>query len=186
MVSFEKEIGAVAQILTDAFFSENTNFFTYQREKLKTYLSLESSIPKKHEKELYVCLVACRNEDGKVLGFAEIDCRQSKKENLPPRPYMCNLAVDKKWRRQGIASSLVKSCEKIAMKNKHEAIYLKVRSKNKEAVSMYESLGYSVVSCETNQIEGSKICELFLMQKKITKEGEKQQCVSKIDTDHFV
>ena len=163
------EIGQAANIVTDAFFADHTNFFTYQKEKLKTYLSLESSYPKPSEKNTYVYFVACRNTDGKVLGFVEIDCRETRplKEGLPPRPYMCNLAIDKKWRRNGIATALIEACEDVALKNGYENIYLKVRSANDVAVRMYESLGYVEESSVVEMTERLNESLVLLLKKQL-------------------
>ncbi len=175
------EIGQAASIVTDAFFADHTNFFTYQREKLKTYLSLESSYPKPSEKNTYVYFVACRNVDGKVLGFVEIDCRETTrpKEGSPPRPYMCNLAIDKKWRRKGIATALIEACEEIAYNNGYENIYLKVRSANDVAVHMYKRLGYVEESSTIEMTERLNESLVLLLKKQLLSKNNDEEATNK-------
>ncbi|KAL7469566.1 hypothetical protein ACHAXS_009826 [Conticribra weissflogii] len=93
--------------------------------------------------------VACNREDGTVLGFAEVDAYPSKKSNTVDninRPYMYNLAVDKRWKRKGIARALIRECEKF-VRDRHiwrteMILFLKVRKDNIAAISLYESMGY--------------------------------------------
>lgn len=111
--------------------------------------------------------VACHSGNGKVLGFAEVDtcslkneqCNELKECGLDddlstsngalPRPYMYNLAVDKSWKRKGIASSLVDACETFVASIQGEMdprwLYLRVRKSNYEAIALYQSLGYSEI-----------------------------------------
>jgi ribosomal protein S18 acetylase RimI-like enzyme len=148
-----KDLGRVSNILTYGFFSQGTNFFTYQLERLKTYLSIESMFAHqqnlaKRDQQSIIMMVACRTTDGEVIGVCEIDNRlpQEKKQMLEYRPYMCNLAVDKKWRRKGIAKALVETCEEIVMTRwGAQKLYLKVREENNSAQLLYKSLGYSVL-----------------------------------------
>lgn len=63
------------------------------------------------------------------------------------RSYMYNLAVDKKWKRKGIASALVRACEQF-VSEMHDScvekrLYLRVRRCNAAAVALYTSLGYN-------------------------------------------
>lgn len=93
------DLGAAARILTDGFFADKTNFITYQFERIKTLLSLESTYPqrninsniinnyynisgdKKDEQILqqHFMLISGLQSNGKVIGFAELDKR-------PPKP----------------------------------------------------------------------------------------------------
>ena len=110
-------------------------------------------------------IVACNAKDGTVVGFAEVDARPlgrgddgctiiSDTDTIPSvvsdkkilRSYMYNLAVDKKWKRKGIASALVEACEQY-VSDMHETciekrLYLRVRKNNKEAIALYDKLGY--------------------------------------------
>lgn len=119
------DLGPAAHILTEAFYSHRTNFITFQIEKLKTALSLESTF-KQRNNPMGQMFVACSSVTGKVVGFAEVDVCSLKKDcdevrecsiddsgksNDLPRPYMYNLAVDKRWQRKGIATALVTACE---------------------------------------------------------------------------
>lgn len=155
------DLGSVSTILTDGFFSDSTNIFTYQIEKLKTYLSLEACFPR--QPEIHKYLVACskqqqkqrNNKNEKVIGFIEIDCRPTSNPNFR-RPYMCNLCIDPKWQRQGIATALIDSCEKLAFRcDRLEAseLWLKVRKGNSVAIGMYEKLGYDIDSSEVIVLE---------------------------------
>mmetsp|Transcript_20655 Transcript_20655/g.60011 ORF Transcript_20655/g.60011 Transcript_20655/m.60011 type:complete len:282 (+) Transcript_20655:227-1072(+) len=161
------DLGAAAKIITDGFFSDSTNFVTYQVERLKTFLSLESTFPDSKDKGSHEMIVACLKNGAKVVGFVELDCRETDDPKLPPRPYMCNLVVDKKWLRKGIATALVKECESISASNGKERIFLKVRERNAAATSMYEHMGYVVEACS---VENDDV--LLLMKKDLRPEHE--------------
>lgn len=168
------DLGAAARILTDGFYGDS-NFITYNIERLNTFLSLESTFPQPGSAVgvVHSMLVACRQTDGKVLGFAEIDGRPTKKENEAPRPYMCNIAVCPKWRRRGIAKKLVWQCEEKALKWGKTEIYLKVREANDAATNMYRDLGYEVQSINTEEMRGKPILEsIVLMKKELVQKDE--------------
>ena len=150
-------LGTAARILTEEFYSERTNFITFQIEKLKTTLSLESTYPgntanAKTNRRLQQMFVACDSKNGQVVGFAEVDARPlggNSGGNGINRSYMYNLAVDKKWKRKGIATELIRACEEFVI-DMHELcaenrLYLRVRSCNDAALSLYKSLGYDEV-----------------------------------------
>ncbi len=182
------DLGPAARILTEEFYSQKTNFITFQIERLKTVLSLESTYPNKQpaiqtsyskpSKSLQKMTVACDAANGKVVGFVEVDaCSfRGSAENIdvveereaeataaslqylaanneaPSNgkilcSYMYNLAVDKKWKRKGIASCLVRACEQFVMDAHSDScmesrLYLRVRKCNHAAIALYESLGY--------------------------------------------
>lgn len=160
------EVGAAADILTDAFFKDNTNFITYQWERLTTYLSLEGTFPKPGDR--CVIFVACHAIDGRVLGLAEIDDRPSRNSKDTPRPYMFNVAVDSKWRRRGIARALVLACENFARTAwGTPQVYLKVRDTSQAAIAMYESLGYIQKYARVERLN-NKYQNLIVMSKDIT------------------
>jgi ribosomal protein S18 acetylase RimI-like enzyme len=160
------DVGAAADILTDAFFKENTNFITYQWERFTTYLSLEGTYPRLGDRR--AIFVACHAINGRVLGLAEIDDTPSKKNNDTPRPYMFNVAVDPKWRRKGIARALVLACESFARTAwEKPQVYLKVRDTSKEAIAMYESLGYIQKFARVERLN-NKYQNLITMSKDIT------------------
>ena len=158
------DLGSSARILTDGFYGD-TNFITYNIEKLNTFLSLESTFP---QQAVHSMLVACRQTDGKVLGFAEIDGRPTKDENAAPRPYMCNLAICPKWRRKGIAKALVQQSEDNAATQWGKTeMFLKVREANDAAINMYKNLGYDVQSIEIEEMRGKPPQSVLLMKKEL-------------------
>ena len=158
------EIGQASDILTEAFFKENTNFISYQWERLTTYLSLEGTYPKPGER--HALFVACESKTGKVLGVAEIDDMPSRDRNATPRPYMFNVAVKPQCRRKGIASALVLACENIARAWGKTHVYLKVRDNSGTAISMYEKLGYETKSSKVEKLN-NKMQHLIIMSKNI-------------------
>lgn len=185
MNTISTDLGRAARILTEEFYSHKTNFITFQIELLKTSLSLESTFPNQNNsltkeysrRPLQQMIVACNAKDGKVVGFAEVDARplgtskgggattDSASEygisNNILRSYMYNLAVDKKWKRKGIASALVQACEEF-VSDMHDSciekrLYLRVRKSNYAAVALYENLGYNEMDPETIQLSVEEI-----------------------------
>ena len=180
-------MGPAARILTEEFYSYRTNFFTFQIERLKTSLSLESTFPKRQNSNgrffqsqpLRQMFVACHINSGAVLGFAEVDASPLEENrntgnvgkvgaNKINRPYMYNLAVDKRFKRKGIAKALIRECENFVrdmhnwrtekvdvtmLQNEEETntpvsvpqLFLRVRKCNSAAIALYEKLGYKEI-----------------------------------------
>jgi len=170
------DLGFASRLLADGFFS-TSNIFSFQVEKFKTYLSLESSYPKGEENDRHKYFVACQHRTGKVIGFVEIDCRTNKNSKIP-RPYMCNLAVDKTWARNGIGTRLVQECEELAIKCNETIMYLRVRAGNMGAIRMYHALGYVITSSETEGQDGKMV---LLMKKQITSDRKNENTTNIID-----
>ena len=166
------DMGPASKILADGFFKDNTNFITFQFERLETYLSMEVGFPKPNTR--HEVFVACEESTGKVLGVAEVDARPERPPVPEGGPYLCNLAVDLNHLRKGIASALVKQCEsqvqewileqsledeivpepkddKSPPKGLPSSLHLKVRQSNEKAIQMYHKMGYESVLFETDK-----------------------------------
>jgi len=144
------DLSEAARVLADGFYSEQ-NPASKWWEKMQTQLSLESNLPNNFLNAPHEMWVACENESGRVISFCEVDNRLPKRigpNSTEVRPYMCNLAVDTKWRKQGIAKDMIRRCEDSVTKWEEKTLYLKVREKNNAAVALYEKMGYEVVSNE--------------------------------------
>lgn len=126
-------------------------------EKLQTHMSLESNIPNPFLKQPHEMWVACDTTSGnKIVAFCEVDNRPPK-PTMPPgqvRPYMCNLCVDKEWRKKGVALEMIRQCEAsveswLTSSSSSPYMHLKVRERNQPAVNLYSKLGYTVVATQT-------------------------------------
>jgi ribosomal protein S18 acetylase RimI-like enzyme len=115
------DMDRASNILADGFFKgPKTNWLTYQYEKFITYLSLEANFPRtQQQRSRYEIYVASCIKTGEVWGVVEIDARGTTGERTSKvyeksggSPYMCNLAVDERHLRKGIATSLVYECER--------------------------------------------------------------------------
>lgn len=207
-----EDLAPAARILTEEFYAQKTNFITFQVERIKTVLSLESTFPNKPQslrsggersgQKLQHMLVACNAKNGQVIGFAEVDARPlaAKKSGEAAvvaagdgasndaatdilRSYMYNLAVDKRWKRRGIASALVRACEDFVA-GAHETclekrLYLRVRKCNRAAVALYEKLGYAEMQPEVISLNKKDINygsleegELILLAKDLLLDAE--------------
>jgi ribosomal protein S18 acetylase RimI-like enzyme len=158
-------MGRASQILADGFFKNKTNWITYQWERLETYLSLESTFPRPNTP--HVVFVACDSQSGQVLGMVELDARKNGKNKdsknlfnnhngITNAPYMCNVAVDDRHLRKGIATALIRHCESQVRQWHVESsgeipcrVYLKVRSNNQAAIRMYSKLDYYTHTTDT-------------------------------------
>ncbi|KAF9480660.1 acyl-CoA N-acyltransferase, partial [Pholiota conissans] len=71
-----------------------------------------------------------------------IVCKQSLHKDLVNRGYIAMLSVDKKWRKRGIASSLVQKSIQAMKVDGVDEIVLETEYDNFAALSLYESLGF--------------------------------------------
>lgn len=88
-----------------------------------------------------------------IVGFCDIDARP-----LPidckvqlPRPYLSDLCVAINYRRQGLAKALVDQAERFCMETlDSDVLWIRVQEANHAALSMYQQLGYNIVSKEVD------------------------------------
>lgn len=206
------DMGRASQILADGFFKGKVNFLQYQWERLETYLSLEASFPRPNA--LHQLYVACDSRSGRVLGLAEVDVRPSKTTPQDGRavnrdtgkdnqnsiggstgssssidgPYMCNLAVDAQYQRQGIASALIQKCEHqvqdwYAQRGGGSraiscSLYLKVRASNQAAIEMYSKADYMSFRQEKDEKSGDTI---LVMRKELPRTADAADARSRSD-----
>jgi ribosomal protein S18 acetylase RimI-like enzyme len=185
--ALQGDMGRASQILADGFFKGKVNFLLYQWERLETYLSLEANFPRPNA--LHQVFVACDGRSGRVLGLAELDVRPTKtrsnrgakndsavdkKQNsTSDGPYMCNVAVDEQYQRQGIASALIQQCE-LQVQDWYIqtegtiscSLYLKVRASNQAAIQMYSKSDYMSFLQEDEKKTGETI---LVMRKELTR-----------------
>lgn len=186
------DMGRASKILSDGFFKHKTNFITYQFERLQTYLSLESTFSKPNT--YHEIFVACCGQKGTVWGVVEVDARIDGSDRSVTvkgdGPYMCNLAVDDQFQRMGIASALVKECERQVTewhKNDQErrirdgtvddptsicisnSLCLRVRESNTPAVQLYAKMGYHPMWQETEDKTGETV---LFMRKQLSESAQ--------------
>lgn len=169
-----KDLGSISRIMTDGFFAKNTNFITFQLEKLTTYFSVEATFMScDFPNSLQSMIICCKQSTGAIVGYAELDNRNFTKQapSYPNFPYMCNLVVDKKYQGMYIGKALVYYCEDRCLQMWGEnKLYLKVKKSNYVALELYQSLGYEVIS---TIIGDSKVSNnlgdmLFVLRKEFT------------------
>jgi len=77
------------------------------------------------------------NEQGEVVGYSGM-------HTIIDEAYITNVAVDEKYRRQGIASRLIEKIIEISNESKFLRITLEVRRSNTGAIALYERHGFLV------------------------------------------
>jgi ribosomal protein S18 acetylase RimI-like enzyme len=144
----------VAQIIAESFHSQNGVWaWTFPLIRLGIYEDLRHrfALPAPHQ----VCLVAVDTtnpEANSLVGTVELGVRFSDNWTQAGKsfPYLSNLAVHPKYRRQGAASQLLAACEKVALAWGFQDLYLHVLENNNQARELYFKLGYQVHLVESH------------------------------------
>jgi ribosomal protein S18 acetylase RimI-like enzyme len=144
----------VSQVIAESFHSQKGMWgWAFPLLRLGIYEDLRhrmASPPPRH-----VCLVAFETTSGaanNLVGSVEMGVRYSDSWSQTGMgfPYLSNLAVHQKYRRHGIASGLLTSCEKVSQEWGFQDLYLHVLENNHQAKQLYFKLGYRVHKVESN------------------------------------
>ncbi len=82
-------------------------------------------------------------KDGKVIGYVGAN-------NILGEVFITNIAVSSDYRRQGVASLLLKTLIDICLKSGASYLTLEVRKSNISAIGLYEKNGFSLVGERKN------------------------------------
>lgn len=144
----------VAQIIAESFHSQKGIWgWAFPLLRIGIYEDLRhrlaSSAPH------HICLVAVNTTSdtvNKLVATVELGVRFSDTwtEVGKSFPYLSNLAVHPKYRRQGAASRLLEASEKVAREWGFEDLYLHVLENNHQARQLYFKQGYRVHKVESN------------------------------------
>lgn len=107
------------------------------------YLSIQSDLKQRlqRRKSGYDCWIAIA--DGAIAGVIELELKQDWPWQTA-YPYCSNLAVAEAWRRQGLASQLLRQAEQTAQSWGSSQVYLHVLESNYRARSLYTKQSYSL------------------------------------------
>ena len=87
-------------------------------------------------------------QDSRVVATAAVSFDTLSRDSFlslkPPddQAYLCNIAVDPSFRRQGVARRMLAACETLAEERGFERFYLHVRLGDEAARALYDSSGY--------------------------------------------
>lgn len=147
------DLTGVAQIIAESFHSQNGIWgWAFPLLRLGIYEDLRHRLasPAPHQ----VCLVAVDTTAGaanNLVGTVELGMRFSDSCTQVGKsfPYLSNLAIHPKYRRQGAASGLLISCETVVREWGFQDLYLHVLENNDQARQLYFKLGYQVHKVES-------------------------------------
>ena len=130
--------------------------------------SLKNSIKSSNSEFLLI------KHSGKICAYGLLTLRFFKQK---PSGRICKLAVDKGFRKTGLATKLINELEKFAVKNSMTGIFAEVRESNQASLSLFQKLGYkktkilfSYYSCLDDSYElenGIKLYKPILLQNRL-------------------
>ncbi|WP_256871975.1 GNAT family N-acetyltransferase [Nostoc sp. TCL26-01] len=140
------DLSGIAQVIAESFHSQNGFWaWAFPLLRLGIYEDFKHRLlsPAPH----HLCLVAvatASNGIEKLVGTVEIGVRLSDYWTKAGKsfPYLSNLAVHPQYRRHGVASKLLISCEQVSRDWGFEDLYLHVLEHNYQARQLYFKLGY--------------------------------------------
>jgi ribosomal protein S18 acetylase RimI-like enzyme len=156
----EDEIHCVADIITRSFHFDRgwmawfTPLFKLGiaedlRHRLRA--NVPSSNSNKFQQQVCSIAVYTERDATHVIGTIEVGVRTAHNYRQPTPHryvYISNLAVSREFRRRGIAQELLESCEQLTRSWGYSELHLHVMGNNERGRSLYQKLGYELVSSE--------------------------------------
>mmetsp|Transcript_21546 Transcript_21546/g.68561 ORF Transcript_21546/g.68561 Transcript_21546/m.68561 type:complete len:270 (-) Transcript_21546:50-859(-) len=156
---------AIATICTDSFYGEHElkdgpiKFSQRAAVWSKVYLAVSRRIKLEGQRECRL-VVASDARGGPLIGCVDLAVHlfntqerrfELTRDEMPSggrhawRPYVASLAVDRAYRRRGVARCLVGEAERVARSWGHGEVLLEVSAQNEPALAFYRREGYRVV-----------------------------------------
>jgi ribosomal protein S18 acetylase RimI-like enzyme len=190
------DLKAVSDIIVDSFYTDNMKSSPFAAVlKLGELNRLQQNFPY-NDSERHVMLVAITADSsqdnvkpasfsstsGTVVGFVDVDARPATRRIDPPRPYLSDLAVHTDYRRNGIATILIQTCEALVHSGRvrvsaarpvdgngfstitdhptgsqTKEMYIRVERANTAAIQMYEKFDYHAISHSIFGVEDTTV-----------------------------
>lgn len=150
-----RDLDRLADVLTGSFYDrDGWRQWVYPFIRLGIYEDLKQRL--KAQSPRYACLAAIAaptagstaTHGDAIAGTVEASLRQPWPWQGDRHVYISNLAVDQTFRRQGIALTLLRSCEQVAQRWGIRELHLHVMEDNLAARALYRKAGFSVVQTE--------------------------------------
>lgn len=150
-----RDLDRLTDVLTASFYDrDGWRQWVYPFIRLGIYEDLKQRL--KAQSPRYACLTAIAiptagstpTNGEAIAGTVEASLRQPWPWQGDRHVYISNLAVDQTFRRQGIALTLLRSCEQVAQRWSICELHLHVMEDNLAARALYRKAGFSVVQTE--------------------------------------
>lgn len=159
-----QDLGQLADLLTAGFYC-NTGWIRLIYPLLRFGIHEDLKTRLNGYITQYACLAAARSVQtapwtfsqtgskpdlDELVGTVEMSCRPTYVWlfNQPRYLYLSNLAVDPRFRRQGVARQLLQACEQLALEWGFQDLYLHVMENNNQARNLYHKAGFRLQSVE--------------------------------------
>ncbi|MGB3311443.1 MAG: GNAT family N-acetyltransferase [Nodosilinea sp.] len=153
-----QDVERLTEVLTTSFYDcSGWRYWVYPFIRLGIQEDLKQRL--KAQSPRYACFMAMslaeaapgENDsvnDPAIAGTIEASLRQPWPWQGDRHVYISNLAVGQDWRRQGIASALLQSCEQLAQQWRVYELRLHVMEDNLAAQALYRKAGFGVFQTE--------------------------------------
>lgn len=147
------DVDQLTDVLTASFYADSGWLqWVYPFMRLSIQEDLKQRL--RSQSPRYACLAAVptRAEEGDhtpaIAGTAEASLRQPWPWQGDRHVYISNLAVEQGWRRQGVATALLQSCEHMARCWQVHELRLHVMEDNLAAQALYRKAGFQTFQAE--------------------------------------
>eukprot|EP00877_Chromochloris_zofingiensis_P010281 jgi/Chrzof1/5506/Cz16g05230.t1 len=113
-----------------------------------------------------------KGQSSRLVGTVALSFHAESRDDFPTlrppedEPYLSNMAVDAKFRRQGMARAMLDACHKLLCSKGSPAVWLHVRVADKVAYQLYQSAMYEEVARDKSGLFGPANMRPRILMKK--------------------